>query len=389
MFMKLGIWLGACIFFMLLVSDIAIAEELTSTRLRKVKPEKNVVATSFVFAGNQLLMSVEDKHEEKYYLTDHLGSVSIILDRRNDIIANYSYFDFGASRNLGVDRYRYSSKELDFASNIYYYGARYYDAEIGRFTTADSVNGRLGNPQSFNKYVYVLNNPLRYVDPSGNIEFEATKFKGLVDPVADSTKADFIRVATSQDAVGVYEKHFKSMGFTSLDSIPDTVFVDFDRSVRPPVGVFGPLLHHDPTNDIITIGSDPLVTKKNGGLTDFGKTAAVHEVSHKLFYALTDSSSGLHEYTNLASNAKSGDIITMSFGKYKETVHAKINLENKGHDAQIDMIKKTVSNPLQKNLMIKAVEQSRKTVVGSYQNQLNYLNSLPLKDNQILAVKVP
>ena len=51
---------------------------------------------------------------------------------------------------------------------MYYYGARYYDPVIGRFTTRDPKKGDLMNPQSLNPYVYCVNNPMKYIDPDGN-----------------------------------------------------------------------------------------------------------------------------------------------------------------------------------------------------------------------------
>jgi len=44
----------------------------------------------------------------------------------------------------------------------------YYDPELGRFIQPDTVIPDLSNPQSYNRYSYVLNNPLRYTDPSGH-----------------------------------------------------------------------------------------------------------------------------------------------------------------------------------------------------------------------------
>jgi hypothetical protein len=49
-----------------------------------------------------------------------------------------------------------------------YYRARYYHPALGRFVSADTIVPEPGNPQSLNRYAYVLNNPLRYVDPSGH-----------------------------------------------------------------------------------------------------------------------------------------------------------------------------------------------------------------------------
>ncbi|PIZ70845.1 hypothetical protein COY07_06070 [Candidatus Peregrinibacteria bacterium CG_4_10_14_0_2_um_filter_43_11] len=48
-----------------------------------------------------------------------------------------------------------------------YYGARYYDPVIGRFTSMDPWEGDLKDPQTLNKYSYARNNPVRYVDPTG------------------------------------------------------------------------------------------------------------------------------------------------------------------------------------------------------------------------------
>jgi hypothetical protein len=52
---------------------------------------------------------------------------------------------------------------------LYYYNARYYDPAIGRFISADSIIQDFANPQSYNRYSYVQNNPLKYIDPSGNL----------------------------------------------------------------------------------------------------------------------------------------------------------------------------------------------------------------------------
>jgi RHS repeat-associated protein len=58
----------------------------------------------------------------------------------------------------------HTGKEQD-ATGLSYFGARYYDPAVGRFITRDPVKGGLYNPQTFNPYVYCLNNPLKYVDP--------------------------------------------------------------------------------------------------------------------------------------------------------------------------------------------------------------------------------
>jgi RHS repeat-associated protein len=54
------------------------------------------------------------------------------------------------------------------ATGLYYYNARYYDATIGRFISADTVIQSLFKPQTLNRYSYCLNNPLKYIDPTGH-----------------------------------------------------------------------------------------------------------------------------------------------------------------------------------------------------------------------------
>ncbi len=80
------------------------------------------------------------------------------------------YYPYGECRNstgdLGTDKL-FTGQRLD-DTGLYYYGARYYDPTIGRFISADPVIKSL-NPQNFNRYSYVLNNPLKYIDPPGYV----------------------------------------------------------------------------------------------------------------------------------------------------------------------------------------------------------------------------
>ena len=66
-------------------------------------------------------------------------------------------------------RQKFTRKERDNETGLDYFGERYYSSTMGRFTTVDPLGGsaRIANPQSMNRYTFVLNNPLRYVDPDG------------------------------------------------------------------------------------------------------------------------------------------------------------------------------------------------------------------------------
>ncbi len=58
--------------------------------------------------------------------------------------------------------------QLDSGAGLMYYRARHYDPSLGRFVQPDTIVPEPGNPQALNRYSYVLNNPLRYTDPTGH-----------------------------------------------------------------------------------------------------------------------------------------------------------------------------------------------------------------------------
>jgi len=81
------------------------------------------------------------------------------------------YTPYGtSSRQEGEDvvTHKFTGKELDYSTSLYWYGSRYYDPQIARFTQADTIVPIPGDPQSLNRYSYCRNNPLIYTDPTGH-----------------------------------------------------------------------------------------------------------------------------------------------------------------------------------------------------------------------------
>jgi len=105
-----------------------------------------------------------------FYHHDGLGSVTGLTNLSGAVVATYKYDVFGAIKSqIGsvVNPYRFTGREYDEESGLYYYRARYYDAGVGRFITKDSFTGQVHNPLSINKYLYVQNNPTIFIDPHG------------------------------------------------------------------------------------------------------------------------------------------------------------------------------------------------------------------------------
>ena len=108
----------------------------------------------------------------RYQLGNHLGSACWELDRDGAEISYEEYYPYGSTSyqagrsgaEVGLKQYRYTGKEKDEESGFYYHGARYYACWLGRWTSADAS----GIEDGINLYIYVANNPVIFIDPSGH-----------------------------------------------------------------------------------------------------------------------------------------------------------------------------------------------------------------------------
>ncbi len=126
-----------------------------------------------------------------YLLTDHLGSTSVSYNTSTGAVSAQRYTLYGAPRGpastFSTD-YRFTGQRSEEAGlgSLYDYNARHYSPALGRFLSPDSIVPSPGNPshgdflrsQSLNRYAYVLNNPLRYTDPTGHCAEEDKKCIG-------------------------------------------------------------------------------------------------------------------------------------------------------------------------------------------------------------------
>jgi len=102
-----------------------------------------------------------------FILKDHLGGASVITDAQGNAVTQQYYEPYGKDDANGsleneVDDHKFTSQEEDTETGLYYYNARYYDPALGRFISADPVQG-------LNRYSYCYNNPVNVIDPSGCI----------------------------------------------------------------------------------------------------------------------------------------------------------------------------------------------------------------------------
>ena len=106
-----------------------------------------------------------------WYLTDHLGTVRDIVDASGTVIDHVEYDSFGnivsETDAAAGDRFKFTGREWDIETGLYYYRTRYYDAITGRFISTDPLSFSAGDP---NPYRYVFNSTTIFLDPLGLVE---------------------------------------------------------------------------------------------------------------------------------------------------------------------------------------------------------------------------
>jgi RHS repeat-associated protein len=123
--------------------------------------------TSYYFADGERV-GKKDSTGNYFFHPDHLGGVNVVTNGNGAVVDRTSYLPFGEIQQGGAEKYSYTGKEKDKATDLYYFDARYNNPDLRHFTQADVAEPDLDDPQDLNRYAYVGNNPLSYVDPDGH-----------------------------------------------------------------------------------------------------------------------------------------------------------------------------------------------------------------------------
>ena len=135
------------------------------------------VNTNYYFAGTERVAKTDTISGSStlfFYHANHLGSTEAISDANGNLVNRTNYFPFGEIIQGGAEKYSFTGKERDAASGQYYFEARYYHPGLKSFNQPDTFQTNLYDPQELNRFAYVRNNPLRFVDPSGNSFIDST-----------------------------------------------------------------------------------------------------------------------------------------------------------------------------------------------------------------------
>ena len=179
---------------------------------------------------------------DQYFHTDHLGSIAALTDASKAVLERFSHETWGKRRNASgwtdaatpptsnhTTRGFTGHEELDLVGLVHMNG-RVYDPLLGRFTSADPTIQFADNPQSYNRYSYVLNNPLSFTDPSGYGLFSF--FKKLFKKIVRLVKKIF-RVVKNM------LRHPEMLAALAIGSITPGAWAALTHSMFGASGTFG------------------------------------------------------------------------------------------------------------------------------------------------------
>ncbi len=168
-------------------NNVIIGEYLYDGEGKRVKKISSTEITVFVYNGGGTLVAeystaIAQTPQVSYLTADHLGSARVITNQNGAVTTRKDYMAFGdeassAQRTNGLNydssetRKGYTGYEKDIESGLEFAQARYYNSIHGRYTSIDplTASANVKNPQTFNRYSYVLNSPYKFVDPLGLI----------------------------------------------------------------------------------------------------------------------------------------------------------------------------------------------------------------------------
>src|SRR5262249_1173657 len=120
----------------------------------------------FIYTRARKMGSRSRGNTTSYYEQDGIDSVTSLSNSAGALAQTYTFDSFGRLTNSSgslINPFQYTGREFDSDTSLYYYRARYYDPEVGRFISEDPI----GVEGGINLFAYTDNSPVRWADPFG------------------------------------------------------------------------------------------------------------------------------------------------------------------------------------------------------------------------------
>ena len=168
-----------------------------------VTEEDSTGITRLIRATELIARSTDTVRTYYHYASDEMGSTTHIVDEAGAVQNWYEYDAWGnitAKQEAIPNRYTYYGQQLDPITQQYYLRARFYNPVIGRFTQEDTYRG-----DGLNLYAYCANNPVYYVDPTGNY--------------SDCVKVAYNRIRKKNPKLSTNEAYQRALQETGFDKL--------------------------------------------------------------------------------------------------------------------------------------------------------------------------
>lgn len=152
------------------------------------------VVTDYVYSGSRMIANVSGGSTQ-YFLSDRL-SMRVTLNSSASVLGRQAHPPFGEdfAESATQEKHHFTGYERDGESGSDYAVNRQYAQGVGRFARPDPLSGSVSNPQSLNRFSYVLNDPVNAVDPQGLDPGEGGIQICETDPETEEVRCDFYLV---------------------------------------------------------------------------------------------------------------------------------------------------------------------------------------------------
>ncbi len=285
-------------------------------------------------------VSLSDR-KYQYYLKDHQGNNQVVTDQNGEVEETSYYYPFGGiflSTGSDVQPYKYNDKELNTEKglNWYDYGARQYDAVLGRWNTVDPMAEKM---YQWSPYTYCFDNPIKHIDEDGNIPWVA----GLVGRAIDygfqvlgnrferkswtqsltdvNVQSIIVSAGTSMTGVGLGNVVNKGIALTKVaqasTKVGTVIKVAGEMAVDATMSVASQAINNGDVNAETAV-LDVAVGKAAGIVGDKMKTSYQKSETGRLLYRQADHANRVAGSNPRASRAKKASTTTLKAQNYGE-----------------------------------------------------------------------
>jgi RHS repeat-associated protein len=231
----------------------------------------------------------------RYVTIDQLGSTRLVTDATGTCKEAHDYLPFGEEigspyrtgcYTTGCTTEKFTAKERDAETGLDFFGARYLSSAQGRFTSADPLlnSAHPWNPQTWNRYAYALNNPLKFTDPTGlynvvdhcggdkKCEKQFNKSAAELSKAVDKLTQAVNKMEDSPEKARL-QASLKALG---TEGDENNVYVSFTAIAGSVAGTTDPTYNRDSGENNFNVNLDP---SKNSA-TNIMAINAAHEGTH-------------------------------------------------------------------------------------------------------------